>query len=310
MDKEKIDYSLIIPTYRRQKDLAKCLRSVENLKYRFKEVVIVVRESDIETINYLSRISQDFILVSNPGQIAAIKLGIKTVTGDVVVFIDDDTEVDNQWIASAMVHFQDVSVAAVGGRDFQPGNPNAGNFATVGKFTRRGKLIGNHHLSNRTTHNVNFLKGCNMFIRRSLLDKVNPIFDHLQGDGAQLGNDLVISITSNLCGFITIFDSRVQLTHHASPRPTQPREFTDQKTRDEENFNAWLIKLTFARKNFFLIATLFGLLVGDTLTPGVIKSLQLRGMKFGMIRRDIISNFRAFTRAVPLGLKFRQPLAK
>lgn len=308
MDKEIINYSLIIPTYRRQNDLANCLRSIENLKYRFKEVVIVVRESDIETINYLNRISQDFIFVSKPGQIEAIKLGMKVVTGDIVVFIDDDTEVDNQWISSAMVHFQDVYVGAVGGRDFQPGNQNAGNLATVGKFTRRGKLIGNHHLSNRTSHNVNFLKGCNMFIRRPLLDKINPIFDFLQGDGAQLGNDLVISITSNLCGFKTIYDSRVQLIHHASPRPNQPREFTNQKTRDEENFNAWVIKLTFARKYFFPITIVYGLLVGDTLTPGVIKSFQLHGMKFGMIRRDIISNLRTFTSAVSLGLKYRQPL--
>jgi glycosyltransferase involved in cell wall biosynthesis len=309
MDKEMIDYSLIIPTYRRQNDLAKCLASIENLKYRFKEVVIVVRENDIETINYLNRILQDFIFVSQPGQIAAIKLGMKTVTGGIVVFIDDDTEVDNQWIDSAMVHFQHVNVGAVGGRDFQPSNQNAGSLATVGKFTRRGKLIGNHHLSNRTTHNVNFLKGCNMFIRRCLLDKISPIFDHLQGDGAQYGSDLVISITSNLCGFKTIYDSKVQLIHHASPRPGQPRESTDQKTRDEENFNVWLIKLAFARKNFFLIAILYGLLVGDNLTPGVIKSLQLHGIQFRMIHRDMISNFRAFTRAVPLGLKFRQPLA-
>lgn len=184
-----------------------------------------------------------------------------------------------------------------------------GNMAKVGIFTKRGKLIGNHHLSNRTMHEVNFLKGCNMFIRRSLLDNINPIIDLLHGDGAQLGNDLVISITSNLCGFKTIYDSRVQLTHYASPRTYQPREISNMKKIDDENFNSWLIKLTFAKKYYLLIVILYGILIGDRLTPGLVKSLLLRGMNLELIIGDLKANLRAFKHAIPIGRKCRQPLA-
>jgi len=310
MFKEPINCSLIIPTYRRQTDLAKCLDSVKNLKYQFKEVIIVVRENDSETIDYLNGISQTYTSVAQPGQIAAIRKGIEKATGEIVVFIDDDTEVDDQWIAFSIVHFQNPNVGAVGGKDFQPSNRSVGNLAKVGKFTRRGKLIGNHHLSNRTSENVNFLKGCNMFIRQHLLHKINPILDYLQGDGAQLGNDLVISITSNLCGFQTIFDSRVRLIHHASARPGQSREYTNHKTRDQEIFNIWLIKIAFARKYYLLLVILYGILVGDRQTPGLVKSFQLHKTSFGIIRKEIISNLRAFKQAFPLASRYRQPLSK
>ena len=305
---EIIDYSLIIPTFRRQDDLARCLESVRNLKIQFMEVIVIVRESDTDTINYLNEILQEFVPVAKPGVVAAIKLGIERASGEVLVFIDDDTEVNDQWLSSAVSHFQDFHVGAVGGRDFQPKNQKEGNIEQVGKFTRRGKLIGNHHLSNRGAHKVNFLKGCNMFLRRSLLEKVNPIFDYLQGDGAQWGNDLVLSITSNLSGFETIYDSKVQLTHHASPRPDHPRGQISRKMIDEENFNAWLVKLTFARKNYFWFVILYGILIGDTLTPGLVKSFHLHRQNLRLVHKDMIANLHAFKKTFFLAVRFRQPL--
>lgn len=308
MEKQHITFSLIIPTFRRVKDLKRCLKSINSLNYEFEQVIVVVRNNDIETLDFLHQHQISYVLVYRPGTIAALKCGIAISNCKIIVTIDDDTEVDDNWIQRAIHIFEDPNVGAVGGRDIQPNNNNPTNLNKVGRFTLRGKLIGNHHLSSGGIREVDFLKGCNMFIRRDLLGTIYPVLELLKGEGAQWGNDLVISLASRLNGKKTIFDSNMKIIHHASLRPQELREPTDGKLRYENTFNAWLIKTIYAYKFSVLIVCIYGVLVGDRMSPGLLKSIQLRKCNIKFIVTDLVITVKALIEVLPHISKYRRPL--
>lgn len=310
MEKQRISISLIIPTYRRVEDLNRCLKSVESLKYEFDQVIVVARDNDVETLDFLTHNQIPHFLVYQPGLIAALKCGIAQSNCEIIVTIDDDTEVNDNWIRRAINIFEDPEVGAVGGRDIQPNNKLPTNLNAVGKFTFRGKLIGNHHLNNGGARDADFLKGCNMFIRRNLLDTIYPVLELLKGHGGQWGNDLVISIASRLNGMKTIYDSNVSLIHHASPRLQELREPTDLKSRYEQTFNAWLIKTLFSYKFSLPIVCLYGVLAGDRMSPGLIKSIIIRKFNIKLIFTDLNITVKALLEVLPYVSKYRNPLKK
>lgn len=308
MEKQPISFSLIIPTFHRAKDLERCFESINSLSYEFEQVIVVVRDNDIETLDFLHQNKIPYVLVYRPGVIAALKSAFAISNCKIIVTIDDDTEVDDNWIRRAIRIFEDPDVGAVGGRDVQPNNKNPTNLNKVGKFTLRGKLFGNHHLSSGGVREVDFLKGCNMFIRRDVLGTIYPVLELLKGEGAQWGNDLVISLASRLNGMKTIYDSNMKLIHHASPRPQELRVPTVGKLRYENTFNALLIKTIFAYKFTVPIVCAYGILVGDKMSPGLIKSIQLRKCNFKFIMKDLVIVVKALREVLPYVSKYRSPL--
>lgn len=308
MSKIRIPYTLILPTYQRTLELDRCLNSIESLNYEFERINIVVRDSDFETRNFLSSRNIGYLVVDKPGLIAAMKKGIEFSDSDVIVFIDDDTEVNDNWIQSATKVFENPLVGAVGGRDMQPANPVPPNQNSVGKFKLRGKLVGNHHLYNGNPTHVDFLKGCNMFLRKSILNTNFEILDQLKGSGAQWGCDLVLSISSRLNGLKTVFDPNVSLIHHAAPRLSELRNPETKYEKIEISFNIWLIKMVFCYRFTLPIVIIFGLLVGDRANPGVLRSIALNRLSVHKIILDLSISIRAFLMVFPLVPKLRKPL--
>nr|MDQ6948843.1 glycosyltransferase family 2 protein [Actinomycetota bacterium] len=114
--------SVVVPTFRRPTSLRRCLVALDTQSRLPDEVVVAVRDSDSETsrlvATWSSRFRLDTVRVERPGGVAALNAALAVVQGDVVAFIDDDTEPHADWLARVAAHFeQDPTLGGLGGRD-------------------------------------------------------------------------------------------------------------------------------------------------------------------------------------------------
>ena len=108
--------SLIIPTYERPEELARCLRSVARVRPGFDQV-IVVDGGDVARTRRLAAGFMDLpiTVLHDPVRSGAQarNAGIERATGDVLCFVDDDSELPPDYVAAALAGF-DAHPHAVG----------------------------------------------------------------------------------------------------------------------------------------------------------------------------------------------------
>src|ERR1700754_469447 len=159
--------TVLVPTFRRPDDLMRCLAALERQHRAPDEVVVVVRPDDHATHacldahgakNVAGNVTRNVTTkrlplvvapVELPGQVAALNRGLDAAMGDVIAITDDDAAPHADWLARIEAHFAaDPKLGALGGRDWvhEKGGVLNGSRERVGKLTRSGKLIGNHHL--------------------------------------------------------------------------------------------------------------------------------------------------------------------
>jgi GT2 family glycosyltransferase len=101
--------SVVVPTYRRPTDLARCVDSLLATGYPRLEVIVVDNApQEPETAALVAeRFSADprvrYLREWTPGASRARNLGVRSARGEVVAFADDDVVVDQHWIA-ALTH--------------------------------------------------------------------------------------------------------------------------------------------------------------------------------------------------------------
>lgn len=108
--------SVIIPSYNRGDELAKCLESVLALEYpQDKLEVIIVDDASpvpVQTARGPARIIR---MQANVGPGAARNAAAQAAKGDILAFLDDDCLAARFWLKELVPGFQDPAVAAVGG---------------------------------------------------------------------------------------------------------------------------------------------------------------------------------------------------
>lgn len=97
--------SLIIPTLNRPNDLKRCLDSIAKLNQNFDEIIIVEQGN----FDLTETIAQQFINFNISVYFYDIKsltrarnFGIKKAQGEFIFFVDDDTELDKDYVTVAM----------------------------------------------------------------------------------------------------------------------------------------------------------------------------------------------------------------
>ena len=265
--------SIVVPTYRRPDDLRRCLEAVGGQQRRPDEVLVVLRPDDVESRDVTSTASTERVRpvqVHESGLVAALRAGAEAARGDVVAFLDDDAFPRPGWLSTLGRHFDDPSVGAVGGKDEVPNPSQTGPLTVdVGRITRWGKLIGNHHLGTGPAREVDVLKGANMAVRRQAL--FLPL--SLRGTGSQVHSELAVCLTAQRRGWRIIFDPAAVVDHRGSPRPAgDNREFPAAAATRDASFNLVACLLT-ARPELLWRRALYGLVVGDGATPGLLRGL-------------------------------------
>ena len=219
--------SVVIPTYRRPKDLARCLEALEKQKRPADQVLVTVRDTDTETSTFLESFNPQLlplritkVSVSVPGVVAAMNMGMDAACGDIIAFTDDDATPHTDWLERIEAHFlSDSNIGGVGGRDwvYHGTQLEEGEREVVGQVQWFGRVIGEHHLGAGEAREVDVLKGVNMSFRRSAIAQMH--FDpRMQGTGAQVHFELAFSLALKRAGWKLIYDPKVAVNHYPAQR--------------------------------------------------------------------------------------------
>ncbi|NJK67345.1 MAG: glycosyltransferase family 2 protein [Microcoleus sp. CSU_2_2] len=228
--------SVVIPSYRRPKDLARCLDAFKKQKLPASEVLVVVRDTDTETWAFIQTLNPEFLplrtaTVIESGVIAAMNAGMDAASGEIVAFTDDDAAPHTDWLERIETHFlSDSNIGGVGGRDwvYHGTQLEDGKRERVGQVQWFGRVIGGHHLGVGEAREVDVLKGVNMSFRRSAIGQMQ--FDRrMRGTGAQVHFELAFSLALKRAGWKLIYDPKVAVDHFPAQRFDEDRrnEFND-----------------------------------------------------------------------------------
>jgi glycosyltransferase involved in cell wall biosynthesis len=285
MKKTLESIGVLIASYRRPIPLATCLNSLSRQLHPAHEVIVVLRNDDVETQQALSNLTTTLplkvILTTVPGTVAARNAGLKECTSDVLAILDDDTEPHPEWLKRVLTRFkEDPALGGLGGRDrcFDGETFDDREASVVGRIQWYGRMIGNHHLGFGDIREVDFLKGANMSFRSDAF--ANLRFDsRLKGQGAQPREDTAFSIAVKAAGWKLAYDPSAAVDHYAAQRD-EARHYVDvEALTDETSFrefsyndilSIWLA-LKGVRKFAFVAWTV---LVGTRVCPGLVQAIR------------------------------------
>jgi glycosyltransferase involved in cell wall biosynthesis len=151
------------------------------------------------------------------------RLSVALATGAVILFIDDDVELEPDYLERLLPHYVALEVAGVGGVDILVRPPGIVRSAyervfllsarSPGRLTQSGFNWSIAHWGDANSAFVSeFLSGCNMSFRRAALQGLE---DHEWLDGYSLGEDIVVSLHASQQGQL-IVDPQLRVRHHVS----------------------------------------------------------------------------------------------
>ncbi|MGI0492274.1 glycosyltransferase family 2 protein [Alkalinema pantanalense CENA528] len=278
--------SIIVPTYRRCQDLDRCLAALQQQRRQPDEVLVIVRDIDTETQDFLRQRSTplplQIVTVTIPGQVAALNAGLAAAQGDILAITDDDAAPHPHWLQTIEQHFtRDPQVGGVGGRDWlylngqlQDAAVHPGASDTVGKVTWFGRAIGNHHIGTGEPREVDILKGANMSYRRAAIENLR-FSEALLGSGAQVHNDLEFSFAVKQRGWKLMYDPAVSVDHFLAQRFDEDQRLQFNYTAQyNAAFNEAISLLPHLPPSNRLAYVLWSLLIGSRKTLGLMQTLR------------------------------------
>ena len=241
----EVSVSLIICTYNREELLVQSLKCSLSQTYGNMEILVIdqTENHDDETRQYLDSINGEikYIYLSTPSLTKARNLGIDSSSGEIIIFIDDDVILEEDFIFQhVQAHSKyDVVQGRVIEGDSQPSDkPHWVN--------RWIKYSGSNNCIKEGR--INVVTGCNFSIKRSVVDKVG-YFDEFFSKLA-LREDSDYGLRCYKKGMAMGFSPEAKLIHLSSPSggcDTGIRNmfFADTYYRND---------MYFARKHFSVLA--------------------------------------------------------
>jgi GT2 family glycosyltransferase len=272
--------SIVVPSYRRPEALARCLQSLVEQLAGDDEVLIARRRDDSATAAVIGESKCAALVeveVDRHGQVAAMLAGIQRARRDVVAFTDDDAVPRVDWLSRLRASLEDPGIGAIGGRDIvhDPASDQEVLREDVGRISRWGKQIGNHHLGIGQPRQVALLKGANMAFRRAAL----AIPEGLRGSGAQVHQEVSMCLWARKRGWKIVYDPAIVVDHYPAKRfDADRRERPEAKAVSDAAYNYVFSLLSFEPQLFWRRA-LYGVLVGDRGIPGFARAVAAVGKR-------------------------------
>jgi glycosyltransferase involved in cell wall biosynthesis len=160
------------------------------------------------------------------GLSGARNTGVRAAGGEVVAFLDDDAAAEPGWVDKLMGHYRDGTVVGVGGYA-RPVWPDARPAWLPTEFDW---VVGCSYTGQPTRlAQVRNPIGCNMSLRRSLVDKVGGFRSEVGRVGATpVGceeTELFIRVRAHEASNQVLFDPDIRVKHHVSEDRTTLRYF-------------------------------------------------------------------------------------
>jgi glucosyl-dolichyl phosphate glucuronosyltransferase len=189
MSLRSFNLTIIIPTKDRAPILRQLLDSIRQLADipRIRpEIVVADNNSCDETHEQIKSVGRDFpatirvLKVTRPGKSAALNDALKTATGNVVAFLDDDVAVDKTWLTAVKEFFTNGEYKVGQGtiRIPSPEKDEPEILALIERYRTIPTLEYKPALKG-----VHSLNGANFFVAREVIDRVGG-FDERLGPGA------------------------------------------------------------------------------------------------------------------------------
>ena len=273
----KLSISVIVPTYKRVTYLSQCIDSILPQLSESDEVIVVYRDTDIDTENFLEHICKDnnkivCSTVDVAGHLPPLVRGIKLASKDIVAVVDDDATVCTDWVRNIKDMYSDPTVGAIGGRVIQYYNGKQEaeeNTSVVGKLTWYGKCIGNlNKLPNKDIIEVSLLPGGNMSYRLEIAKNLH--IDETVNIGAAINYELDLCLQVRKLGYKVIYNKNVFIHHYNANRQINEKRNDLRAYVRHYSFTYTYILLknsTPLKKVFFLF---YFYLIGQRMSPGVL----------------------------------------
>ena len=273
--------TVLVPTYRRPRDLERCLSALRRQTEPADEVLVLVREGDDETARFLQDVAAEelrlrCVTVTEPGQVPALNRGLEEARGDIVAILDDDAAPHPDWLPRIRRHFDaNPALGGVGGRDyvFRNGELWQGRRRVVGKVQWFGRVLGNHHYGYGAPRDVDYLKGANMSFRRAAIEGLR--FD-CRLRGPKMSNDLAFCLAVKRRGWRLLYDPAVAVDHFWPQRHDYDRRdpFSVVDVA-EEGHNATLVLLEHLPPLRRIAFIAWAAVVGTSALPGPLQFARL-----------------------------------
>ena len=189
MEETKIRLTIVIPTKNRAKilgELLGSLRRLDGMDRIHPEVIVADNDSNDDTYNFVAAVATDFpaairvLKVVKPGKSAAINAAVKSASGDVLAFLDDDVVVDHAWL-TAVDDFYSEGKFEAGQGLIRLQAPERDDPEVI-KLVQRYRTIPSleHRPDVKLLHSLN---GANVFVSRNAYERAGG-FDERLGPGA------------------------------------------------------------------------------------------------------------------------------
>lgn len=280
-----MNVSVIVPTFRRTTDLARCIAALAAQRRPADEVIVIVRGDDQATRSWLDqyRTEPDSLFVriefvTVPGVVAAYNRGLDSATGDVICFTDDDAAPHPDWIERIAEAFAiDPALGGLGGRDIvhENGGILEGQKANVGLVSWYGRPVGNHHIGHGGPREVQVLKAVNMAFRREAVGRLR--FDsRLLGSGAQVHCEMAFSLDVGRRGWTLVYDPTLLVEHYPARRGDEDqRHVFNDKAFYNASFNLRLIMCEHLPTSGKWAFVIYSMLIGNRADPGFVRAVLL-----------------------------------
>lgn len=292
--------TVLIPTYRRPKNLAFCLEALQKQTRLVDEVLVVVRDTDAETWTFLRAFNLDLlplhiVTVRNPGVVAALNAGLEAARGDIIAITDDDAAPHADWLERIETCFlSNGYLGGVGGRDwvYHGTQLEDGSSEVVGRVQWFGRMIGNHHLGIGGPREVDILKGVNMSFRRTAITRLR--FDkRMRGTGAQVHFEAGFSLMLKRSGWKLLYDPKIAVNHYTAQR-------FDEDQRNKFNnvacvnlvHNETLVLLEYLPPLRRLIFLVWAVLVGTRDSLGFVQWLRFLPTEGVLAKQKLLASLR------------------
>jgi len=236
--------SVVIPTLLRQDVLINTLRNLSTQKYPYFEIIVV---DQTETVSpelkkfLIQNPSIIYIYQEEKSSPLARNTGAKKANGDILLFLDDDIEIQNtDFISQHFVHFTDPKIGMVGGRvvygSEQPTYPEVGKL----KYWGLKEIT---HFDSVCPAVIDHAPGGNMSVRKKIFFEVGGFSEIYKGNAHMEETDFCLRIKR--AGHRAIFEPKAVLKHLQASRGGN-------RAQDIYQFRYWLVRnfVVFYLKNY------------------------------------------------------------
>lgn len=174
--------SIITVNFNQAKLTGDFLTSIGQITYPNVEVIVVDNASSEPEIDILRQLFQHVIFIQssvNTGFAGGNNLGVEAATGEYLLFINNDTEVEKNFLESLVSCIQaDASIGMVSPKIKYYYNKNIIQYAggkSINPFTGRGKFIGSGLPDSKTYHQTcptQLIHGAAMLVSRKLINTI------------------------------------------------------------------------------------------------------------------------------------------